>query len=193
MPGGRVVGPIGDLVWGVLLRDHPGPYQVQAAIQAVHADAPGTAATDWRRILSLYDQLLAYAPGPVVALNRAVAYAEVAGPQAALAVVEALPLTGYYLFHAVRADLLRRLGRGAEAARAYAEAGARTSNVREREFLERRTENRLVVLHDISNDKYGGRVVARITTESGEDLGALLLDENLAAPYDGRGAKAKWC
>jgi micrococcal nuclease len=62
-----------------------------------------------------------------------------------------------------------------------------------REFLERRTENRLVVLHDISNDKYGGRVVARITTESGEDLGALLLDENLAAPYDGRGAKAKWC
>jgi micrococcal nuclease len=62
-----------------------------------------------------------------------------------------------------------------------------------REFLERRTENRLVVLHDISNDKYGGRVVARITTESGEDLGALLLDENLAAPYDGRGARTKWC
>ena len=71
-------------------------------------------------------------------MNRAIAYAEVAGPEAALAVVDALPLTGYYLFHAVRADLLRRLGRGPEAARAYAEASARTANAREREFLERR-------------------------------------------------------
>ncbi|MDF3075557.1 MAG: hypothetical protein K0S54_3224 [Alphaproteobacteria bacterium] len=62
-----------------------------------------------------------------------------------------------------------------------------------REFLEQRTANRLVVLHDISNDKYGGRVVARVTTESGEDLGAILLEEGLAAAYDGRGAKAKWC
>jgi RNA polymerase sigma-70 factor (ECF subfamily) len=133
------------LIRGCLALGRPGPYQVQAAIQAVHAEARDTAATDWRRILSLYDQLLTYAPGPVVALNRAVAYAEVAGPQAALAVVDALPLTGYYLFHAVRADLLRRLGRGAEAARAYAEATARTANVREREFLERRRRDVLTL------------------------------------------------
>ena len=136
----RLIAEGQSLIRRCLALGRPGPYQVQAAIQAVHAEAPDTGATDWRRILSLYDQLLAYAPGPVVALNRAVAYAEVAGPEAALAVVEALPLTGYYLFHAVRADLLRRLGRGAEAARAYAEASARTANVREREFLERRRE-----------------------------------------------------
>ncbi|HWD46409.1 MAG TPA: sigma-70 family RNA polymerase sigma factor [Actinomycetota bacterium] len=121
-----------------LRRNQPGPYQVQAAIAAVHSDAPTAAATDWRQIMALYDQLLALAPSPVVALNRAVAVAEVEGPAAALALVDGLDLDGYYLFHAVRADLLRRLGRPAEAAPAYEAAIARTSNAAERAFLERR-------------------------------------------------------
>ena len=99
-----------------LRRNQPGPYQLQAAINAVHSDAPTAAATDWRQILALYDQLLALAPSPVVALNRAVAVAEVEGPEAALALVDGLDLDGYRLFHAIRADLLRRLGRDAEAA-----------------------------------------------------------------------------
>jgi RNA polymerase sigma-70 factor, ECF subfamily len=121
-----------------LRRNQPGPYQVQAAIAAVHSDAPTTAATDWRQIVALYDQLLALAPSPVVALNRAVAVAEVEGPAAALALVDGLDLDGWYLFHAVRADLLRRLGRPAEAAPAYEAAIARTANAAERAFLERR-------------------------------------------------------
>jgi RNA polymerase sigma-70 factor, ECF subfamily len=121
-----------------LRRNQPGPYQVQAAIAAVHDAAPTAAATDWRQIVALYDQLLALAPSPVVALNRAVAVAEVEGPAAALALVDGLDLDGYYLFHAVRADLLRRLGRPAEAAPAYAAAIARTANAAERAFLERR-------------------------------------------------------
>ena len=121
-----------------LRRDAPGPYQIQAAINAVHSDAPTAAATDWTQILALYDQLLALSPSPVVALNRAVAVAEVQGPDAALSLVDALDLDGYYLFHAIRADLLRRLGRGAEAAAAYDEAIARTANVAERDFLLRR-------------------------------------------------------
>jgi RNA polymerase sigma-70 factor, ECF subfamily len=121
-----------------LRRNQPGPYQVQAAIAAVHDDAPTAAATDWRQIVALYDQLLALAPSPVVALNRAVAVAEVEGPAAALALVDGLDLDGYYLFHAVRADLLRRLGRPAEAAPAYEAAIARTANAAERAFLERR-------------------------------------------------------
>ncbi|WP_169950536.1 RNA polymerase sigma factor [Microbispora sp. H11081] len=127
-----------DIVRACLRRGRPGPYQIQAAINAVHADAPTAAATDWRQILSLYDHLLALAPNPVVALNRAVAVAEVDGPEAALALVDALDLTGYHLFHAVRADLLRRLGRAGEAARAYEAAIARTRNVSERAFLGRR-------------------------------------------------------
>ena len=121
-----------------LRRNQPGPYQVQAAIAAVHSDAPTAAATDWRQIVALYDQLLALAPSPVVALNRAVAVAEVEGPAAALALVDGLDLDGWYLFHAVRADLLRRLGRPAEAAPAYEAAIARTANAAERAFLERR-------------------------------------------------------
>jgi RNA polymerase sigma-70 factor (ECF subfamily) len=121
-----------------LRRNQPGPYQVQAAIAAVHDDAPTAAATDWRQIVALYDQLLALAPSPVVALNRAVAVAEVEGPAAALVLVDGLDLDGYYLFHAVRADLLRRLGRPAEAAPAYEAAIARTANAAERAFLERR-------------------------------------------------------
>ena len=90
-------------------------YQIQAAINAVHSDAPSTAATDWPQIVQLYDQLLTYDPSPIVALNRAVAVAEVDGPRAALALVDALDLDTYHLFHAIRADLLRRLGRSAEA------------------------------------------------------------------------------
>ena len=116
---------------------HPGPYQIQAAINAVHSDAPTAAATDWRQILQLYDQLGALAPSPVVALNRAVAVAEVEGPQAALALVDGLSLRDYYLFHAIRADLLRRLGRGGEAALAYDAAIAHAGNAAERDFLRR--------------------------------------------------------
>ena len=123
-----------------LRRNQPGPYQIQAAINAVHSDAATAAATDWWQILYLYDQLLSLAPSPVVALNRAVAVAEVAGPDAALSLVESLDLQGYHLFHAIRADLLRRLGRNAEAAQAYEAAIARTGNATERDFLERRRQ-----------------------------------------------------
>jgi RNA polymerase sigma-70 factor, ECF subfamily len=120
-----------------LRRNQPGPYQVQAAINAVHSDAPTAAATDWRQILQLYTQLLSLAPSPVVALNRAVAVAEVEGPDAALTLLDGLDLGGYHLFHAIRADLLRRLGRDPEAALAYEAAIARTENAAERDFLRR--------------------------------------------------------
>ena len=120
-----------------LHRNRPGPYQIQAAINAVHSDAPSASATDWRQILQLYDQLQAIAPSPVVALNRAVAVAEVEGPGAALRLIDGLSLDRYYLFHAIRADLLRRLGRAAEAAVAYEAAIAANQNAAEREFLER--------------------------------------------------------
>ena len=121
-----------------LRRGQPGPYQIQAAINAVHSDAPSAAATDWGQILQLYDQLVVIAPGPVVVLNRAVAVAEVEGPGAALTLVDRLDLHDYYLFHAIRADLLRRLGRDGEAALAYKAAIARAGNAAERDFLERR-------------------------------------------------------
>jgi RNA polymerase sigma-70 factor, ECF subfamily len=124
-----------DLVRGCLRRGQPGPYQIQAAINAVHSDAPTAAATNWDQILQLYDQLIVVSPGPVVSLNRAVAVAECHGPAAALTLVDGLDLDRYYLFHAVRADLLRRLGRGAEAATAYQAAIDRTQNVAERQFL----------------------------------------------------------
>jgi RNA polymerase sigma-70 factor (ECF subfamily) len=120
-----------------LRRNEPGPYQIQAAIAAVHSDAPSVAATGWDQIVRLYDQLAAFTPSPVVALNRAVAVAETEGPQAALALVDALDLDGYHVFHAVRADLLRRLGRDVEAALAYETAMARTGNEAERDFLRR--------------------------------------------------------
>jgi RNA polymerase sigma-70 factor, ECF subfamily len=126
------------IVRACLRRNQPGPYQVQAAINAVHSDAPTAADTDWRQILQLYDQLLLVAPTPVAALNRAVAVAEVDGPQVALAGLAGLDLDGYYLFHAIRADLLRRLGRDADAALAYDAAIARTANAAERAFLHRR-------------------------------------------------------
>jgi RNA polymerase sigma-70 factor (ECF subfamily) len=123
-----------------LMRNQPGPYQIQAAIHAVHSDAPTGAATDWWQIVQLYNQLLALAPSPVVALNRAVAVAEVEGPDAALTLVDDLDLGGYHLFHAIRADLLRRVGRNAEAALAYEAAIARTENATERDFLARRRQ-----------------------------------------------------
>ena len=125
------------LVRRCLRRNMPGPYQLQAAINAVHSDAPRRAATDWRQILALYDQLLVFDASPVVELNRAVALSEVEGPAAGLAAVDGLPLQAYYLFHAVRADLLRRLGRRSEAAAEYGLASTRTDNEAERAFLER--------------------------------------------------------
>ncbi|MGH3242692.1 MAG: RNA polymerase sigma factor [Spirillospora sp.] len=124
-----------ELVRWCLRRNRPGPYQIQAAINAVHSDAARVEDTDWGQILQLYDQLMVVAPTPVAALNRAVAVAEVEGVQEALAVVDGLDLGHYYLFHAIRADLLRRLGRGAEAVAAYDEAIERTENPVEVEFL----------------------------------------------------------
>jgi len=125
------------IVRACLRRNRPGPYQIQAAINAVHSDAPAAAGTDWGQILQLYDQLLAAAPSPVVRLNRAVAVAEVHGPGAALAIVDGLDLGGYHLYHTIRADLLRRLGRPAEAAREYEAAIAGTGNAAARDFLAR--------------------------------------------------------
>lgn len=130
------------LVRECLRVNRPGPYQLQAAIQAVHTDAPSAAATAWPQILALYDQLLAVQPTPIVALNRAVAVAEVRGPAEALALMDALPLGGFHVFHAVRADLLRRLGRGDEAAVTYDAAIAATANAAERAFLRRRRDAR---------------------------------------------------
>ncbi len=127
-----------DLVRRCLRRNQPGAYQVQAAIAAVHTDAPTAATTDWVQILALYDQLIPFAPTPVVQLNRAVAVAEVRGPGEALQEVEILDLNGYVPFHATRADLLRRLGRGDEAAEAYDRAIALTSAEPERRYLARR-------------------------------------------------------
>jgi RNA polymerase sigma-70 factor, ECF subfamily len=118
--------------------NRPGPYQIQAAIQAVHSDASSTADTDWRQILALYDQLLAFGENPIVELNRAVAVAEVDGPGAALALLDDIRLSEYATYHAVRADLLRRLGRSVDAADAYEKAIALTDNSVEREFLETR-------------------------------------------------------
>lgn len=126
------------LVRQCLETNEPGPYQIQAAINAVHSDGPDASHTDWRQILQLYDQLLHYVPTPIVALNRAVAVAEVEGPTAALALVDQVPLAGFRVFHAVRADLLRRLGRMQEAALAYDAAVAVTSNPAEATLLERR-------------------------------------------------------
>jgi RNA polymerase sigma-70 factor, ECF subfamily len=128
------------LVRRCLRRNQPGPYQFQAAINAVHSDAPTAALTDWWEIVALYDQLMAIAPSPVVALNRAVAVAEVDGPAAALALVDELDLGGLHLFHAIRADLLRRLGRRPEAALAYEKAIELAENAAERAFLQRRRE-----------------------------------------------------
>jgi len=118
-----------------LRRNQPGAYQLQAAINAVHADAPTFDETDWSQIVALYDQLLAVTPTRVVALNRAIAVGEVQGPAAALALVDELDLDNYHPFHATRADLLRRLGRHSEAASAYERAAALAPTDAERDFL----------------------------------------------------------
>ena len=120
-------------------RNRPGPYQIQAAINAVHSIAPDIDLTDWEAIFTLYNQLYALTPTPIVALNRAVVLGEVRGPAAGLAAVDDLASSGldsYYLFHATRADLLRRLGRNAEAAAAYATARTLTANPVEQAFLD---------------------------------------------------------
>jgi RNA polymerase sigma-70 factor, ECF subfamily len=129
------------IVRACLRRNQPGPYQIQAAINAVHSDAASAADTDWSQILQLYDQQLVLAPSPVAALNRAVAVAEVDGPQAALAALDDLRLDNYYLFHAIRADLLRRLERDADAVLAYDAAIALAANNAERAFLQRRRQS----------------------------------------------------
>jgi RNA polymerase sigma-70 factor, ECF subfamily len=123
------------LVRRCLRRNQLGPYQLQAAINAVHARAPTIEETDWVRIVALYDALLTLAPTPVVALNRAIAIAEVEGPAAALTLVDELGLDNYHRFHATRADLLHRLGRSDEAAAAYERAAALAPTEAEREFL----------------------------------------------------------
>jgi RNA polymerase sigma-70 factor (ECF subfamily) len=118
-------------------RDQPGPYQLQAAINAVHADAATFEETDWSQILALYDHLLALAPTPVVSLNRAIATGEVEGPAAALELVDELDLEGYHPFHATRADLLQRLGRPHEAAAEYERAATLAPTDAERDFFRR--------------------------------------------------------
>jgi RNA polymerase sigma-70 factor, ECF subfamily len=125
------------LVRRCLRRDQPGPYQLQAAINAVHADAATFEETDWSQIVALYDQLLAVAPTPVVALNRAVAIGEVEGPATALPLVDQLELESYQPFHAARADLLGRLGREHDAEREYKRAAALAPTDAERDFLRR--------------------------------------------------------
>jgi RNA polymerase sigma-70 factor (ECF subfamily) len=126
-----------SIVRRCLRRNAPGRYQIQAAINAVHTDAPSADTTDWRQILTLYDQLAVFDHSPVVALNRAVALAEVEGAGAALASIEDLPLDSYYLLHAVRADFLRRLGRVEQAAAEYDAAYELTDNEAEQTFLRR--------------------------------------------------------
>ncbi len=126
------------LVRKCLRRNQPGPYQIQAAINAVHSDAATAADTDWTQVLALYDQLVAVAPSPIVSLNRAVALAELEGPEPALAAVDALDLDGYHLFHATRAELLVRLGRNDDARAAYDRARSLAGNAAERAHLEQR-------------------------------------------------------
>ena len=129
-----------QLVRACLRRDQPGPFQIQAAIAAVHADAPTAEATDWSQIIALYDQLYSLRPHPVVALNRSVAVAELHGPAegfAALAAIDAGTLDTYQPYHAARADLLARAGRRHEALGAYDRAIELTTNAVERAFLVR--------------------------------------------------------
>lgn len=126
-----------QLVRACLRRNRPGPYQIQAAIAAVHSDAPSAEDTDWGQILTLYDQLLHFGPSPVIELNRAVALAETGAVAAALAAIEALDLDSYHLYHATRGNLLERIGRDLEAADAYARARALTANETEQSHLRR--------------------------------------------------------
>jgi RNA polymerase sigma-70 factor (ECF subfamily) len=134
----RLIAEGHELVRGCLDQDRPGPYQVQAAIAAVHADATAAAATDWAQIVTLYDHLQRLRPNAVVALNRAVAVMEHRGPAAALDALDEIDLPTYHLFHATRAEALRRAGRDDQAADALRRAIALTSNAVERRHLERR-------------------------------------------------------
>jgi RNA polymerase sigma-70 factor (ECF subfamily) len=127
-----------ELVRRCLRRNQAGPYQIQAAINAVHSDAPSAALTDWIQILALYDQLLAVTSNPIVALNRAVVVAEIDGPQPALGLIDELSLEHYYIFHAIRADLLRRLGDADQAEAAYRAAIEATDNAAEIAFMNER-------------------------------------------------------
>ncbi len=127
-----------DLVRECLRLNQPGRYQLLAAINAVHTDAPTAADTDWAQIATLYAQLYAVDPSPIVALNRAIAIAELDGPEVGLAMVDKLPLATYHAWHATRADLLRRLGRSDDARAAYDAAIAATDNQAERAYLSRR-------------------------------------------------------
>lgn len=127
-----------QLVRECLTGNRPGRYQLLAAINAVHSDAPTAADTDWSQVVALYDQLVQLDQSPVVALNRAVAVAELDGPEVALALIDRQPLTTYHAWHAARADMLRRLGRSAEARDAYTAAIAATSNTAERAYLTRK-------------------------------------------------------
>ena len=137
----RLIAEGQQIVRRCLRQNQPGPYQIQAAINAVHSDAPSAADTDWAQIVQLYNLLMTTAPSPVVALHRAVAVAEVDGPEVALGQVDALDLDRYHVFHVVRADLLRRLGRIREAIDAYDAAIARTGNAVERDFFQRRRDS----------------------------------------------------
>ena len=128
------------LVRACLRRNMPGPYQIQAAIAAVHTDAATASATDWSQIVQLYDQLLVFSPTDVVALNRAIAVAELDGPAPAMAILERLDLDNYHLFHAARADLLQRLGYDDEAAVAYDRALELATNDVEHDHLQRRRD-----------------------------------------------------
>jgi RNA polymerase sigma-70 factor (ECF subfamily) len=124
-----------DLVRACLRRNRPGPYQIQAAIAAVHTDAATADQTDWAQIVLLYDQLLELAPTPIIALNRSIALAETGAVSGALSDIDRLDIDGYYLYHAARGDLLERLGRHAEAAEAYGRAMKLTDNETERSHL----------------------------------------------------------
>ena len=127
-----------DLVRECLAINRPGRYQILAAINAVHTDAPTASETDWSQVVALYDQLTRFDPSPIVALNRAVAVAELDGPDVALALVDRLPLTGYHAWYATRAALLRRIGRSVEAKEAYDDAIAATQNSAECAYLSRK-------------------------------------------------------
>jgi RNA polymerase sigma-70 factor, ECF subfamily len=131
------------LVRECVRRNRPGPYQLQAAISAVHTAAPSIESTDWKSIVQMYDQLLTLTPNPIVALNRAVAYAELHGAEAALPLVENNELDDYYLYHAIRATLLTRCERTAEAADAYAKAIDRCANDMERAYLQSKRDRLL--------------------------------------------------
>jgi RNA polymerase sigma-70 factor (ECF subfamily) len=130
-----------DLVRQCLRRGRPGSYQIQAAINAVHTSAETSALTDWTQIVTLYDQLLQVAPSPVVELNRAIAVAEIDGPETGLELIDQLDLGRYQVWHSARGEMLTRLGRDAEAADAYELAIALTDNESERAFLVSRLDD----------------------------------------------------